>query len=116
MMLAGLDDEGNLDEGKFVQKGIEILDPHRELEQEPNMPAAHIAAMFNAKGPNVNTLTACAAGAQAIGEAVEIIRRDEADMMLAGGANSMIHPFGVTGFNLLTLALKTTSRKSVEAF
>ena len=114
MMLAGLDDEGNLDEGKFVQRGIEILDPQRELEQEPNMPAAHIAAMFNAKGPNVNTLTACAAGAQAIGEAAEITRRGEADVMIAGGANSMIHPFGVTGFNLLT-ALSTENDEPEKA-
>ncbi len=102
MMIAGLDEEGNLDEGKFIQKGMEILNPVRELEQEPNMPAAHLAAMFNAKGPNVNCLTACAASAQAIGEATEIIRRGEADVMIAGGAHSMIHPFGVTGFNLLT--------------
>ena len=102
MMVAGLDEQGNLDEGKFIQKGMEILNPVRELEQEPNMPAAHLAAMFNAKGPNVNCLTACAASAQAIGEAAEIIKRDEADIMIAGGAHSMLHPFGVTGFNLLT--------------
>ena len=102
MMIAGLDENGELDEGKFIQKGMEILNPIRELEQEPNMPAAHLAAMFNAKGPNINCLTACAASAQAIGEATEIIRRGEADLMLAGGAHSMIHPFGVTGFNLLT--------------
>ena len=58
--------------------------------------------MFNAQGPNANCLTACAASSQAVGEATEIIRRGEADVMLSGGAHSMIHPFGVTGFNLLT--------------
>src|SRR5262249_33033565 len=47
-------------------------------------------------------LTACAASAQAIGEAAEIIRRGGADVMLAGGVHSMIHPFGITGFVLLT--------------
>lgn len=102
MMVAGLNEDAGLDEGKFIQKGMEILNPVRELEQEPNMPAAHLAAMFNAKGPNINCLTACAASAQAVGEATEIIRRGEADVMIAGGAHSMIHPFGVTGFNLLT--------------
>ncbi len=102
MMIAAIGEDGSLDEGKFVQKGMEILNPVRELEQEPNMPAAHLAAMFNAKGPNVNCLTACAASAQAIGEAADIIKRGEADVMIAGGAHSMIHPFGVTGFNLLT--------------
>src|SRR5262249_21563133 len=49
---------------------------------------------------------ACAAGAQAVGEALELIRQGEADMMVTGGAHSMIYPLGVTGFNLLT-ALST---------
>jgi 3-oxoacyl-[acyl-carrier-protein] synthase II len=47
-----------------------------------------------------------AASSQAIGEATELIRHGDADVMLSGGAHSMIHPFGVTGFNLLT-ALST---------
>ena len=41
--------------------------------------------MFGAEGPNMNCLTACAASSQAIGEATEIIRRGEADVMLSGG-------------------------------
>jgi 3-oxoacyl-[acyl-carrier-protein] synthase II len=86
----------------FTRAGLEILNPTVELEQEPNMPASHMAAMFNAQGPNLNCLTACAASSQAIGEASEIIRRGDADVMLSGGAHSMIHPFGVTGFNRLT--------------
>ena len=102
MMAAALDDEGNLDLIKFTEKGLDVLNPLMELEQEPNMPVGHIAAMFNAQGPNANCLTACAASSQAVGEAVEIIRRSEADVMLSGGTHSMIHPFGVTGFNLLT--------------
>ncbi len=114
MTLAGLGENGEFDEAKFIEKGLEILRPVRELEQEPNMPAAHLAAYFGAKGPNVNCLTACAASAQAIGEATELIRRDEADVMLAGGAHSMIHPFGVTGFNLLT-ALSTSNDEPEKA-
>lgn len=114
MMIAAINGDGTLDEGKFVQKGMEILNPVRELEQEPNMPAAHLAAMFNAKGPNVNCLTACAASAQAIGEAADIIKRGEADVMIAGGAHSMIHPFGVTGFNLLT-ALSVSNEEPEKA-
>jgi 3-oxoacyl-[acyl-carrier-protein] synthase II len=86
----------------FVQAGLQILNPKAELEQEPNMPSGYVAGMFDAQGPNANCLTACAASSQAVGEAAEIIRRGEADAMIAGGAHSMIHPFGVTGFNLLT--------------
>ncbi len=101
MMCAAVHDD-EFDLKAFVHAGLDILDPTAELEQEPNMPSGYLAGMFNAQGPNVNCLTACAASSQAIGEATEIIRRGEADVMLSGGAHSMIHPFGVTGFNLLT--------------
>ena len=105
MMVAALDGE-KLDVARFTKAGLELLQPMTELEQEPNMPAAHLARMFHAQGPNANCLTACAASSQAIGEATEIIRRGDADVMLSGGTHSMIHPLGVTGFNLLT-ALST---------
>lgn len=108
MMAQALDDEGNLDMLKFTQAGLDTLNPVMELEQEPNMPVGHVASLFDAQGPNANCLTACAASSQAIGEATEIIRRGEADFMLSGGTHSMIHPFGVTGFNLLT-ALSTNN-------
>ena len=90
----------------FTRLGLTHLDPETEIHQEPNVPAGVLASLFNAQGPNLNCLTACAASSQAIGEATEIIRRGDADIMLSGGAHSMIHPFGVTGFNLLT-ALST---------
>ena len=113
MMVAALTDDG-LDMAKFTKTGLEILHPIAELEQEPNMPAGHLASLFGAEGPNLNCLTACAASSQAIGEAVEIIRRGEADLMLAGGTHTMIHPFGVTGFNLLT-ALSTQNDEPTKA-
>jgi 3-oxoacyl-[acyl-carrier-protein] synthase II len=106
MVLAAIREEDKIDVAAFVKTGIEILNPIDELEQEPNMPVGHLASMFNAQGPNANCLTACAASSQAIGEARELIRRGDADVMLSGGTHSMIHPFGVTGFNLLT-ALST---------
>jgi 3-oxoacyl-[acyl-carrier-protein] synthase II len=102
MMTAATSPGGEFSLAKFVEAGVGVLDPVAELEQEPNMPSGYLAAMFDAQGPNANCLTACAASSQAIGEATEIIRRGEADVMLSGGAHSMIHPFGVTGFNLLT--------------
>jgi len=114
MMVAGLDGGEHLDMAKFTKKGLEILHPISELEQEPNMPAGHLAGLFNAQGPNANCLTACAASSQAVGEAVEIIRRGEADLMLSGGTHTMIHPFGVTGFNLLT-ALSTRNDEPTRA-
>ncbi len=107
MMVAAIDKgEGGFDLAEFTRFGLQELNPAAELEQEPNMPSGHLATLFGAQGPNLNCLTACAASSQAVGEAVEIIRRGEADVMLSGGAHTMIHPFGVTGFNLLT-ALST---------
>ena len=104
----------NPDLARFTSAGMDLLPPLGELGQEPNMPAAHLAGLFNAQGPNANCLTACAASSQAIGEAVEMIRHGDADCMLSGGCHSMIHTFGVTGFNLLT-ALSTRNDAPEQA-
>ena len=99
-----------LDSVRWAQIARERMDVTREVEQEPNMPLSHLALLTGARGPALNCLTACAASTQAIGEATEILRRGDADVMIGGGAHSMIHPFGVTGFNRLT-ALSTMNDK-----
>ena len=106
--------EGHVDTSCFTREGAKQLHPIHEAEQEPGTPAGHLAGIFGARGPNANCLTACAASSQAIGEATEIIRRGDADVMLSGGTHSMIHPFGVTGFNLLT-ALSTRNDEPTRA-
>jgi 3-oxoacyl-[acyl-carrier-protein] synthase II len=108
MVAVAAKDDGSFDLDAFMKKGLEILDPELELEQEPSMPSAHVAGMFDIQGPNLNCLTACAASSQAVGEATELIRAGRVDAMVAGGAHSMIHPFGLTGFSLLT-ALSTNN-------
>jgi len=113
-LIAEAQKDGVFDVAEFTRRGLEQLNPRFEMEQEPNMPAGHLASLFNAQGPNLNCLTACAASSQAIGEATEIIRLGEADVMLSGGAHSMIHPFGLTGFNLLT-ALSTHNENPQRA-
>ncbi len=103
----GWDSEKNeMDWGQWAKVAFGRMNPMRELEQEPNMPAAHIAMLTGARGPTRSCLTACAASTQAVGEATMIIRKGDADVMIAGGAHSMIHPLGLTGFNRLT-ALST---------
>jgi 3-oxoacyl-[acyl-carrier-protein] synthase II len=99
-------DGRNVDEAAFTRGALELFHPGREAEQELHTTSAHLAAHFGLEGPNFNCLTACAASSQAVGEAVALMRHGDADLMLAGGAHSMIHPLGVTGFNLLT-ALST---------
>jgi 3-oxoacyl-[acyl-carrier-protein] synthase II len=84
------------------------------LEQDPHQVINHLARFFGAEGPVSNCLTACAASSQAIGEAAEIIRRGDADVMLSGGSHSMVHPLGLAGFNLLT-ALSTRNGEPEKA-
>ena len=95
-------DGSKIDTVKWGKLAFERMDVHRETEQESNMVVAHLAAEFGIRGPAYNDLTACAASTQAIGEATMLIRRGDADVMMTGGAHSMIHPLGVTGFNRLT--------------
>jgi len=99
-------DERRLDSVRWAEAAYANLTCEHEIEQDPNCAAGHIACRFNAQGPNFDTLTACAAGTQALGEASAQIRRGDADIMISGGCHSMIHPLGVTGFNRLT-ALST---------
>ena len=101
--LAGWDAaDGALKGAAWAAAAARTFDATHEIEQEPNMPLAHLALEFNAQGPAYNCLTACAASTQAIGEAREILMRGHADVMLTGGCHTMIHPLGMTGFNRLT--------------
>ncbi len=101
--LAGWSADDRAIDGKaWAAQAHSCLKPMVEIEQEPNMPLTHLALEFGAEGPAYNCLTACAASTQAIGEASQILRCGDADVMITGGAHTMIHPLGVTGFNRLT--------------
>jgi 3-oxoacyl-[acyl-carrier-protein] synthase II len=63
-----------------------------------NLAAGQVSIRFGAKGPNLATCTACSASAHAIGESFEIIRRGDADAMIAGGSEAAITPMSVGGF------------------
>ena len=63
-----------------------------------NLAAGQVSIRFGAKGPNSATCTACSASAHAIGDAFEIIKREDADVMIAGGSEAAITPMGVGGF------------------
>lgn len=87
---------------EFARRASATLTAVTEMEQEPNLTLSHVAWRFGCRGPASNCMTACAAGAQSVGEAFELLRRGDTDVMLAGGAHSMIHPLGMTGFIRLT--------------
>ncbi len=66
-----------------------------------NLAAGQVSIRYGAKGPNSATCTACSASAHAIGDAFEIIKRNDADIMIAGGSEAAITPMGVGGFAAL---------------
>ena len=95
-----------VDPESYLVRSRDYLEGSRELEIQPFMTVKHLAGQFKIKGPVSSCLTACAASSQAIGEAFEWIRRGETDIVLSGGAHSMIYPFGVAGFSQLTVLSK----------
>ena len=114
-IVQGWDDAAaKMDWIKWAAEAFGKMQPMRELEQEPNMPAAHVSMFTGARGPVRSCLTACAASTQAIGEAFKILQSGLADVMIAGGAHCMIHPLGVTGFDRLT-ALSTRNDSPTTA-
>jgi beta-ketoacyl-acyl-carrier-protein synthase II len=87
---------GGFDQGlnaweTFQTKGLRRVNPFTAMSQLCNMPAHHVSTLFQCQAYNSTVVTACAAGTQAIGEAAEVIRRGDADLMLAGGVEGMIH-------------------------
>jgi 3-oxoacyl-[acyl-carrier-protein] synthase II len=79
-----------------------------------NLAAGQVSIRFGARGPNLATCTACTASAHAIGEAAEIIKRGDADVMIAGGSEAAITPMGVGGFAAMR-ALSTRNDEPARA-
>jgi 3-oxoacyl-[acyl-carrier-protein] synthase II len=67
----------------------------------PDTAPGQVAITYGLKGPNFAVISACATGANAIGEAAEVIRRGAADIMLAGGAEAGIVPLAIAGFSVM---------------
>jgi 3-oxoacyl-[acyl-carrier-protein] synthase II len=83
---------------KLHKRGPRRVSPFFIPMMISNMAAGNVAIYANAKGPNLNTVTACASGTSAIGEAFETIKRGAADIMIAGGTEAAITPSVLAGF------------------
>ena len=105
--------EGQLRLDKIGQNGGQGMFPLWILKYLPNMTAAHISLIHGAKGPNSTITTACAAGTQAIGEGFRLIARGDADLILAGGADSRIDPLLILAYAALG-ALSRADRPASE--
>jgi 3-oxoacyl-[acyl-carrier-protein] synthase II len=94
---------GGLDETEravriMLEKGAMRISPFYIVMAPANLAAFHIAHRFRLLGYNNSVVTACAAGTQAIGEAAEVIRRGDADIMLAGGAEAGLSQLALAAF------------------
>ncbi len=79
-------------------KGANRLSPFYMPSMLPNMAAYQVSNIYHIKGPSFTITTACAAGAQAIGEAFELIQRGAAQVMIAGGTEGSLCELGLAGF------------------
>jgi len=84
---------------QYLEKGPRWISPFTVPMMLPDAPGGQVAISFGMRGPNYAVVTACASGTNAIGEAAEIIRRGDADAMIAGGSEAPVVPLAVAGFN-----------------
>ncbi len=94
----------------LVNRGPRRVSPFFIPMAIPNMASGQISILFGAKGPNTVICTACAAGTHAIGEAFKIVQRGDADIMICGGAESVITELALAGF----ASLKALSTRNDE--
>jgi 3-oxoacyl-[acyl-carrier-protein] synthase II len=99
---------------RLVKRGPRRISPFFIPMMISNMAAGQVAIYTNAKGPNSNAVTACASGTHSIGEASEIIKRGDAKVMIAGGAEASITPSAVAGFSNMK-ALSTRNDEPQKA-
>ncbi len=85
--------------GVLGSRGPSRISPFLVPMMLPDMASGQVSIMLGAKGPNYSTVSACSSGADAIGQALEVLQQGDADVVLAGGAEAAICPIGVAGFN-----------------
>ena len=83
----------------YLDKGVRKITPFFIPLVIPNLASGQVSINLGAKGPNSCVVTACAAGTHAIGDAYKLIRYGQADVMIAGGTESVISPLAVGGFS-----------------
>ncbi|GHV36695.1 3-oxoacyl-[acyl-carrier-protein] synthase 2 [Synergistales bacterium] len=82
----------------MMEKGCKRVSPYFIPMMISNMSTAYVAIRFGAKGPNLCIVTACATSLHSMGEAMHAIKRDDADVILAGGSEAALRAIGIAGF------------------
>ncbi|UCH60137.1 MAG: beta-ketoacyl-ACP synthase II [Anaerolineales bacterium] len=98
----------------FNERGHSRVSPFLVPMMIPDAAASMIAITLGTRGPNMAVVTACASGTNAVGEAVEVIRRGQAEVMLAGGSEAAIIPVAMAGLSVMT-ALSTYNEEPQRA-
>lgn len=98
----------------YLEKGYRRITPFFIPMLIINLASGQVSIKFGAKGPNSAVATACATGSHAIGDAFRIIQRGEADVMIAGGTESVITPLAIGGFAVMK-ALSTRNNEPERA-
>ncbi|MBI3943700.1 MAG: beta-ketoacyl-ACP synthase II [Chloroflexi bacterium] len=98
----------------MLEKSPMRVSPLTSAMMLPDMSSGQISISFGLRGPNFCIVSACATSGHTLGEAAEIIKRDDADVMLAGGTEAAILPFGVAAFHR-TGALSTRNDDPLHA-
>lgn len=98
----------------LLKKGPSRISPFLIPKLMVNAASAQVAIRFGLKGPNYALVTACTTGVNAIGEAVGIIQRGDADVMLAGSSEAVITPLALGGFSSMK-ALSTRNKEPQKA-
>jgi 3-oxoacyl-[acyl-carrier-protein] synthase II len=86
---------------EFIDRGARAISPFCVPMVIPNMPTSNIAIALGIHGPNFAAVSACATGAHSIGMALALLRAGQADVMLAGGVESTITPFVLSGYSAM---------------
>jgi 3-oxoacyl-[acyl-carrier-protein] synthase II len=82
----------------LLERGPDRVSPYFIPSVLPDSASGQIALTLGLRGPNYAPVSACATGSTAVGEAVEVVRRGDADAVLAGGSEACIHPLILAGF------------------
>ena len=111
--IGGIDSLGKGFDTLFT-KGSDRVTPFLVIQMLIDLLPGHVSMQLGLKGPNFSIVSACATSGHAIGEAAEVIKRGDADVMIAGGAEAGVVPIGIAGFHAMR-ALSTRNDEPEKA-
>jgi 3-oxoacyl-[acyl-carrier-protein] synthase II len=103
----------------LAEKGPGRVSPHFVHGRLINLTSGQVSIKYGLMGPNHSVVTACSTGAHSIGDAARMIKDGDADIMLAGGAESTVNPLGVAGFaqaRALNMSMNDTPEKASRPY